>query len=280
MLVPRNLSDHSQLLHYLSVQLRYRLDLSFVYGLHARYQDYRIAFLSPSRVAHSANFSWERLDALAHYVAVVYRHEQTAHDEFNQVEGTNCSWTIEVDNKTYIGEQFFASFPLGRTTVSLIVVDMSGEHDLLFLKTYYVNSTSRFREEQLYKVAHGNYEKSGYIQGLALLVSAKEYANKYQLHGGSMGVPRTKCVVVLGSIGKPLSTCRSVLSLLKVIYDATVSECHRYLYSLSCLLIVSISVSSTGGNGEKWGHAPRYQPGQYHVQCNGCQQVTWRESAI
>ena len=200
--------------------------MSFVYGVHARRGSYRVVYLSPSCVRHSADYKWDQLGVLARYVAMVYLREKMRHSEFNQIKGTPYSWNVNIGYEGYFGEVFFAHYPLGRVTRALVVTSRHEVHKqpknqrVSLFKTYYADLTSRFREEELYNLAHGNFRNDGYIQGLAIPLSAEEYNSAYKVDGKTQ---RTKYSILLGSVGRPLSKCDSVLKLLKVIYDAVVS---------------------------------------------------------
>lgn len=215
---------------YLATQLRYRYDLTSVVGLHAHQSGYWAELLNPTSNVYTPEYEWglgsENLLPLLRYVAAIYRSECQKDATCQHVLGSEEMWLVRVRDQTYVCRPIFAGKPPGRVTrVSIAylykeVGSFSNETIPFIVKTSYVDQSSRSREQMLYKQAH----KGGIIPGLARLVAAED--SEGLIKGG--GLERRKQAIVLGSIGEPLSQCTSVLELLKVVYDAVVSECNSH----------------------------------------------------
>ena len=225
-----------QLLNYLSTQLQYRLDLSAVVGLFARNDGYRICQLNPCVALYTKECKWNNLDVLSDYAATIYAIEAGKDVSIKQITVTDHSWEVEIQQRIYVCQPFYARGPFGRMTRVLVAADTrwkgtEGDH-LHLVKISFVDRSSRFREWDLYEKSHVN----GFIRGLALCID-HQVANKKLYGVKGVDIKRTKCSLVLGSVGRPLSRCGSVLELLKIMYDAVVSKYCGMIISQITLLI-------------------------------------------
>lgn len=227
----RNLKKQGQgqLMHYLATQLRYRRDLSSVIGLLVYRNGYQALRLDACSKAQTETYHWGtksmNLLPLLQYVAAIYDSECQKDTTWNYILGSQQMWRAEICGQAYICRPIFAAKPLGRMTrvdISYRYNNGKSSHDMAkyIIKTSFVDQSSRFQERLLLEQAH----KGGFIPGLARLVAAEN--SKGLVKGG--GLERRKQTIVLGSIGEPLSQCTSVLELLKVVYDAVVSECNSH----------------------------------------------------
>ena len=260
-----NQCDFRHFFIHLSAQLQYRLDLSAVVGLFAHNAGYQICQLNPCLAFYTETSEWTDLDSISHYVATVYAIEAGKDADFKQLTNTDHSWEVEMQQRKFVAHPFYTSGPFGRMTRVLVAADAQGttasrEH-LHIIKLSFVDKPSRFRERDLYTKAHGN----GFIRGLALCI-AHRVASQRRHGAKGYDIKRSKCSLALGSVGRPLSQCRSVLELLKVMYDAVVSTSFA-LISRTRSLIVSLSTRDDGGKGRV---ARRHQPKQYFVLSTAC----------
>ena len=182
-----------------------------------------MCYLSPCSAIHTKTYDWNKLDVLTQYVATIYQSEQTKDIKVDQMPATDHAWKVFIGSATYVAQPFYSSGPFGRMTRVLIAAGTgAGEQSLnkclRLIKISFVDASS-FNEKELYTKAHGNK----YLPGLAICTASADRPN-HGVTDDSDNIQRVKRLIALGSVGKPLSKCASVLELLKVTYDAVVSK--------------------------------------------------------
>jgi len=241
--------------------IRYRLDQTIAFGLHAAEDRWTLWRLDPSSVLYAGTtgtnryphcqawYMWNNYQTLLRYIIAIHSAECIRDDTIEYVHGGGQMWNISVNRVQYRVHPFFASYPPGRMTRVGIAypITLTGDGELpnpVYIKISYVDTNSQFREADLYKQAHSN----GYIPGLACLVS---HESRPFFVKGKHGLSQ-KEVVVLGSGGEPLNQCKSVGVLLKVIYDV--------IQSRSCVSLFSVAylIGSPGSDAGQVCFASRY----------------------
>ncbi len=239
--------------------IRYRLDQTIAFGLQTAQKKWTLWRLDPGSVLYTGTtttttstgrdpfspkwYQWNDYENLLQYITAIHSAELIRDRTIKYVPGGGQMWEIKVKEIQYRVHPFFASYPLGRLTRVGIAypITPTGGGELsnrAYIKISYVAENLRFREADLYELAHSN----GYIPGLARLVAheLRPFFVKSE-HG-----LRQKEVVVLGSGGEPLHKCESVYVLLKVIYDVIQSRSCVSLFSAAYLIG---SPAGDGGSG-------------------------------
>jgi hypothetical protein len=140
------------------------------------------------------------------------------------------AWRIKVKEVAYIMRPFYVSRPPGRCTAVFVGYredDTSSNPKLYIIKDLWVSGT-RFLEFKLFEEAHAKNP----VPGLAQLEAHEEI---YIFEDEETKSSMTKHRYVTGNVGEPITQCESVLEILYLMYDLTVSK-----YTLINALIADI----------------------------------------
>ena len=262
-----------QLLHYLQTTLRYRPDFSFVIGLASRLRGFTIYRLSAVNAAvnppkSQQPYPWTQKSTphLQKYIAAIYHAEEARYNDMTFKLEKRMIWTLVKEPTKWEIFPFHCRGYPGRGTWIGAAVEAgeASQSAIRIAKLYWADVRARWEEGPLYEQAHAQ----GVIPGLATAVqhwktgkttlmsevpspeecestpvlpplhspepvpAVEEQESKLQR---SQQIREQYCVM-LGTHGKPLNNCETVLHILRAMFDLLVSKCQCF---------VSLSLRST-----------------------------------
>jgi hypothetical protein len=262
-----------QLLNYLRTTLRYRPDFSFVIGLASKFHGFMFYRLSavdcaanPPRPELPHPWTNESTPHLQKYIAAIYHAEEARYNDMTFGLGDTVTWTLVKESEKWEIFPFHGGRYPGRGTWIGAAVEVRDalQSATRIIKLYWADVGARWDEGPLYELAHGQ----GGIPGLATIVrhwktgktaSMSEVASPEECESTPVLPPlhspepvpaveeqeselqqsqqkRQQCCVMLGTRGKPLNNCKTVLHILMAMFDLLVSKCQCF---------VSLSLRST-----------------------------------
>jgi hypothetical protein len=207
-----------------------RPDMPGVYGLGVRAKCYEVLWSDASGVIASPSIRWDSdCGMLASYIQSLYipppRHftnDPTIEVVDDDNSTTAPNWTIRIRGKSYENCRIIFSGPSWgrRTFVWVGTID----DDTVVIKDAYRDDARRFCEGQILETIHD----SAFVPGVVRLIdwcfvciNRTVISTAPRLSTDDPAVPyRRKTRLVLGSIGRSPRASKSVLDLLKAVYDA------------------------------------------------------------
>jgi hypothetical protein len=268
-----SVSPQAQLLHYLQTTLRYRPNFTFVIGLASRSYGFTIyrfsavnATLNPPREKRPYPWTETNTPHLQKYIAAIYHAEEARYNDMTFRLENRMIWTLVKERRKWEIFPFCCGGYPGRGTWIGAAVEVGGasQSAIHIAKLYWADVRARWEEGRLYELAHAQ----GVIPGLATVVqhwktgkttlmsevvspeecestpvlpplhspkpvpAVEEQESKLQR---SQQIREQYCVM-LGTHGKPLNNCETVLHILRAMFDLLVSKCQCF---------VSLSLRST-----------------------------------
>jgi hypothetical protein len=209
-----------------------RPDMAGVYGLGMRARNYMVLWSDASGIIASPNVSWDSdCSMLAHYVQSLYvpppRHftnDPTIKAVDDDDPAKPPTWTIRIREKLYERCRIiFAGPSWGRRTFVWVgTID----NDRVVIKDAYRDDARRFCEGQILETIHEPASVPGVVRLIdwcfvCINRTVISTAPRISTCADDHAVPcRRKTRLVLGSIGTRPGASRSVLDLLKALYDA------------------------------------------------------------
>ena len=199
---------------------------------------------------------------LQKYIAAIYHAEEARYNDMTFKLENRMIWTLVKESTKWEIFPFHCGGYPGRGTWigAAVEVGEASQSAIRISKLYWVDIRARWEEGLLYERAHAD----GVIAGLATAVqhwktgkstSMSEVASPEECESTPVLPPlhspepvpaveeqesklqrsqqkREQCCVILGTHGKPLNNCETVLHILRAMFDMLVSRC-RCLISLS-----------------------------------------------
>jgi hypothetical protein len=252
-------SPESQLLDYLQTTLRYRPDFNFVIGLASKLSGFTFYRLSAVNAAvhpprSQGRYPWTKKNTphLQKYIAAIYQAEEARYKDMTFRLEKRMIWTLLKESKMWEIFPFRCGGYPGRGSWigAAVEVGETPQSAIRIAKLYWADVRARWEEGGLYEQAH----KNGVIPGLATAVqhwktgkTASMSEVPSPLHplepvpaveeqGFKPQQRREQHCVMLGTRGKPLNNCKTVLDILRAMFDLVVSKCQSF---------VSLSLRST-----------------------------------
>src|SRR5258706_553110 len=263
----------AQLLHYLQTTLRYRPDFSFVIGLASTLRGFTLyrlsavnATVNPPELQNPYPWTKKNTPHLQKYIAAIYHAEEARYNDMTFGLEERMIWTLVKEPTKWEIFPFHCGGYPGRGTWIGAAVEVGGapQSAIRIANLYSANVRARWEEGPLYERAHAQ----GVIPGLATAVQhwktgkttlMSEVASPEECESTPVLPPlhspepvpaveeqesklqrsqqiREQYCVMLGTHGKPLNNCETVLHILKAMFDLLVSKCQCF---------VSLSLCST-----------------------------------
>lgn len=251
-----SLKPRVQLASYMWDHMTARPDMPGVYGLAARAVGYEIMWSDASGTIASPLFTWDSdCDPLARYIYSLYvppPNHITRDPSIQSVDDDDPKaaplWTIRVRGKVYPKCRLLFFGPSwGRRT---FVWGSRIDGETTVIKDAHRDDARRFCEGQLLTEIHS----SGYLPGAVRLVDWGFVSTNRKVITTAprckSGAPtRRRVRLVLGSFGMKLGESKSVLDLLKAIYDVIEGESYSFThlptFSRSSMCSASLLVNRT-----------------------------------
>jgi len=266
-------NPEARLLNYLQTTLRYRPDFSFAIGLASRLRGFTIyrlstvnATVNPPRWQEPYPWTKNNTPHLQKYIAAIYHAEEARYNDMTFGLENRMIWTLVKEPTKWEMFPFHCGRYPGRGTWigAAVEVGEASQSAIRIAKLYWADVRARWEEGLLYEQAHA----LGVIPGLATPVqhwktrkttSMSEVASPEECESTPVLPPlhspepvpaveeqesklqrsqqiREQYCVMLGTHGKPLNNCETVLHILWAMFDVLVSKCQCF---------VSLSLRST-----------------------------------
>ena len=210
----RTMPKVCQGMEYCRTLKRYRPDLKLIYGLSIVRKTCIVYSCDAATTRETDYFDIRYLDNLYAYVYAVYTSVDARNPDLSAVPGLQGqAWRLRYSLEGSEVQRTFAPFhvghPKGRMTWVGVEAD-SLEKPTGILKMSWQDEQRRFREQAIYAKIHSDKK---WMPGVARPVTC--YSPSAQKLDD-----RSLSVVLLESIGDPLSECRNVKHLLETMFDA------------------------------------------------------------
>ena len=245
-------NPEAQLLHYLQTTLHYRPDFSFVIGLASRLRGftfYRLsavnATVNPPKTSKPYLWTKKNTPHLQKYIAAIYHAEEARYNDMTFGLENRMIWTLVKEAKKWEIFPFRCGRYPGRGTWigAAAEVGEARQSAIRIAKLYWADIRARWEEGPLYEQAHAlgvipglatavQHWKTGKTTSMSEVAPPEEQESKLQR---SQQIREQYCVM-LGTLGKPLNNCETVLHILRAMFDLLVSKCQCF---------VSLSLRST-----------------------------------
>ncbi|KIJ27542.1 hypothetical protein M422DRAFT_784867 [Sphaerobolus stellatus SS14] len=230
---PHSVKGEQQACDYAQTLLMYRPDFNRSLVLSANQNSYYFVKADSLGFKFSDPMGWEldNLTPLYIYVRALYlcRGDDTS---FFRPEGYSDiakypRWLVSFDSRNYDVDAVFARKSNGRRTWLAIGTEANAERsndDIYVIKDMWRDTRRRFDEGSLLQKIH----KDGFVPGVVRPISSGPVEDVFvEDKEGDVVRKREKRRLVMGTRGLPLSSCKTLLDFLKVMYD--VIEAHQHV---------------------------------------------------